>query len=410
MRNTFNIIVFLCAIVTMSFGQMDTTISLVSKIDFSPQYQLHDGNQILLMGYTQSIGGTIDLPSPTINVKEGDSVQIDMWNLSQGPPHTIHLHGLDVNQANDGVPMLSFYVEHDDTGSYYMKVPHPGTYLYHCHETSVLHVQSGMYGLLIVRPQSADTLTWEGGYSFHQEKAWLISEVDTNWHADSIINHPHDPTAMTHIILDYAPQHFLINGKSEQQLSHPEFEIDAAVDEVVLLRLANIGYYGNRFIFPSGLNAEIISSDGRPLPASYSSDTLDILPGERYQVLFKATNEFTDSIQVDYFSLSTEEVMGTQFTDVTISGTLGVTDLSLEDALIFPNPAKDEINIRLSEKLKNQATITVRDVSGQLILTEKMPQNQMIYLLSARNFSNGIYFIGIENDHLQLNQKIIVQH
>ena len=58
-------------VVAFSFitnAQMDTSITVVSKIDFQPQYELHDGNEILLMGYTASIGGAIDLPSPTRSI------------------------------------------------------------------------------------------------------------------------------------------------------------------------------------------------------------------------------------------------------------------------------------------------------------------------------------------------------
>ena len=108
-------------------AQMDSVLTLISKIDFQPSHELHDGNQILLMGYSSTIGGSLNLPSPTLEFKENDSIQLDMWNLSQGPPHTIHLHGLDVDQENDGVPALSFSVAHDDTGSYMFKAPHPGT-------------------------------------------------------------------------------------------------------------------------------------------------------------------------------------------------------------------------------------------------------------------------------------------
>ena len=244
-------IIFCLLFFTMnSFAQIDTTVSLVSKIDAFPQFELYDGNQIYMMGYTTTIGGAIKAPSPTLNFKEGDSVRIDMWNLSQGPPHTIHLHGLDVNQENDGVPALSFAVEHDDTGSYFFKVPHPGTYIYHCHETSVLHVQAGMYGLVIVRPQSADTLTWENGYSFHREYAWMTSEIDTNWQVDSIINHPHDTTATTHLILDYNPQHFLVNGMSEHQLDNSSAEI--------------VGGEGDTYYFHKEGMIDLLLNDGEP--------------------------------------------------------------------------------------------------------------------------------------------------
>lgn len=328
------------------FGQMDTTVMIISKVDFQEQYELHDGNLIHLMGYTQTLSAPINIPAPTLIFEEGDSVNLNMWNLSQGAPHTIHLHGLDVNQENDGVPHLSFEVVHDDTGSYYFEAPHPGTYLYHCHVTSVLHVQGGMYGLLIVKPKSDPNLTWENGYAFDSEHAWLLSEVDTIWHHDSIVNHPHDPQAMTHTILDYQPQHFVVNGKSESQLSSQA--IVASVGEKVYMRLANIGYYGNRIIFPAGMNAEVIASDGRPIPNPFNSDTVEVYPGERFGVMLEANAEFTDVIQVDYINLNTQTIENTQEVDVTISGFIGLDELENQDLLVYPNPANNEVQLPLS--------------------------------------------------------------
>lgn len=384
-------------------SQIDTSVTIISKIDFLPQYQLHDNKEILLMGYSINIGGGLDLPSPTLEFKENDSVQLNMWNLSQGPPHTIHLHGLDVNQENDGVPMLSYAIEHDDTGSYYFEAPHPGTYLYHCHETSVLHVQSGMYGMLIVRPQSADTLTWENGYSFHSERAWLTSEIDTNWHNDSIIHHPHDTTATTHLILDYKPQHFLINGKSEQQLLNT-VEIVASVGEIVYMRLANIGYYGTRFIFPTGLNAKSISSDGRPLPSEYVSDTIDILPGERFGVLIESQTEFQDLVNVEYFDLNTGIVADTQQIEVDINGFVGINELEFDEPLIYPNPASSELSIVLPNGKTGPFQVQIQNMLGQNVLE----QNNATKTINLSALTDGTYILKISHQNKQWNQKLII--
>ena len=136
------------------------TIDCYSQIDYSKliigrnngTMVLHDGNITDIFGFAETLGESISLPGPTINITEGDSVQIDFWNVSQGAPHTIHLHGLDVNQENDGVPALSYEVHHMDHGYYKFKAPHPGTYIYHCHVVSTIHVQAGMYGVIIVKP------------------------------------------------------------------------------------------------------------------------------------------------------------------------------------------------------------------------------------------------------------------
>ncbi|MCR9171077.1 MAG: multicopper oxidase domain-containing protein [bacterium] len=338
-------------------SQIDTSLTLVSKMDFQAQHELHDGNLVHLMGFTETLGAPILLPSKTLIFEEGDSVHITLWNMSQAASHTIHLHGLDVDQANDGVPHLSFEVAHDDSGHYYFEAPHPGTYLYHCHFTSVLHVQAGMYGLLIVKPKSDPNLTWENGYAFDSENAWLMSELDTNWHHDTIINAPHDPQSTTHPILPYYPQHFLVNGKSEGQLD--AFPLVASVGEKVYMRLANIGYYGNEVIFPAGMNAQIISSDGRPLPNVVNSDTVKLFPGERYGVLLEADAEFNDVVQINYVNMNTHQLENTQEIDLTISGFIGVDELGSNDPLVYPNPANQHVKLPLS------GTWRVLDLAGR---------------------------------------------
>jgi FtsP/CotA-like multicopper oxidase with cupredoxin domain len=388
-----------------AFGQIDTTVTLVSKIDAFPQFQLADGNQIYMMGYTQLIGAPIDIPAPTLNFTEGDSVQLNMWNLSQGPPHTIHLHGLDVDQANDGVPALSFAVPHDDTGSYYFQAPHAGTYIYHCHETSVLHVQAGMYGMVIVRPQTADTLTWDGGYSFHSENAWMMSEIDTNWHVDSIINHDYDPMEMTHAIVDYMPQHFLVNGRSEQQLNGSSSELSMSVGEKVYLRLANIGNFGNTLVFPPQLNAQVVASDGRPLPSAYFSDTLILLPGERYGVLLESSTLFTDSIQVDYFSLNTGEVWNTQYVDVDVDGFLNIETLDETSLKVYPNPTNGSLVVNLPSSGGTTKTVTVVNLIGELIMTQKFTGEE--HTIDLINLQTGTYLLEILHDENKYVQKII---
>lgn len=405
-------IISLACFSTIGWSQMDTTITLISKIDDQADFELHDGFMIRLMGYTQTIGGFIDLPSPTLNLTEGDSVLLNLWNLSQGPPHTIHLHGLDVDQANDGVPQLSFAVEHDDTGQYIFEAPHAGTYLYHCHETSVLHVQSGMYGMLIIRPQSADTLTWEGGYSFHSENTWMMSEIDTTWHNDSIINHPHDTTTIVHLIRDYLPQHFLINGKSETQIDGSDVEIQGSVNEIIYLRLANIGYHGNRVIIPSELNANVVASDGRPLPASIQSDTVEVLPGERYGVLLQANQELLDSIEVNYFDLNTQQNTNSQFAQVSIQGMLGTEEMvdSGVQLELYPNPSSGSFQMRISSRVADRYELNIYDVLGQLVAnqTVNLQEGTSVFQVEGKTPKSGIYSVQIVNNGHSITKKILI--
>ena len=117
--------VLLIIALTLAFGsaraQELSKVRLISKIDIKEHYKLWDGQEIALMGYTSKLSDTLKLPSPVLTVNEGDSVELHMYNFSQGAPHTIHLHGLDVDQANDGVPGLSSVVPHGESFYYRFK-------------------------------------------------------------------------------------------------------------------------------------------------------------------------------------------------------------------------------------------------------------------------------------------------
>ena len=384
-------------------------VNLFSKMDVSPQYTLWDGSNTMLMGYTELLGEAIDLPSPLIIVNEGDSVDLSLTNFSQPAPHTIHLHGLDVNQQNDGVPHLSFQIPHDSTGHYYFVAPHAGTYLYHCHVLSTLHVQAGMYGMLIVRPTNGSNTTWNGGYTFDSEHAWLFSEIDTNWHTFSVINDPWDPQSNSQLLLDYAPQYFLVNGLSEQQLYSNEASVNASVGEVVYMRLANIGYYGNRVIFPEHVNAKIISSDGRPLPSEVVTDTVSIMPGERYGVLVEPTIETNSFINIDYFNLNTQQTANTQKVPLNVDGFIGYIVTEKNQMLIYPNPTNDYFNVILPETLK-EVEIVVTNMLGQIVYSTKI---QLLdtdrYTLETLDWDEGIYLIQFDSQNGQLTEKIIIK-
>ena len=79
-----------------------------SQIDYSKliigrnmgTHTFHDGEQTRIFGFTETLSAATKIPGPTIYLNSGDSVKLDFWNMSQGAPHTIHLHGLDVNQQN----------------------------------------------------------------------------------------------------------------------------------------------------------------------------------------------------------------------------------------------------------------------------------------------------------------------
>jgi len=369
---------------------------------------LTNNDTIRVFGFAQSLGEQPGVPGPTLEMNEGDSVHIDLWNVSQGAPHTIHLHGLDVDQQNDGVPHLSFDVHHMDHGYYHFKAPHAGTYLYHCHVASTIHVQAGMYGLIIVRPPNGSNTTWNGGYEYTQEHSFFLSEIDTAWHTDSVLLHDHDSTLTIHQveIPKFDPQFFLINGLSDQQLIDSNTVFNSAVGQIDYTRLTNIGFCGVRVIFPPELNARIIASDGRPLPAEEISDTVYLFPGERFGVLTDPSIEFTGQITFDYIDMNTMMVKNAQVIPVNISGFAGGNEVEIEtfDLKLSPNPFKEKLEVEFKLNQAEGISFQFVDFSGRIVenvslgnfdigkhtvvLGEKLPSNKP-YILKIFG-ENGI--------------------
>jgi hypothetical protein len=153
-----------------------------------------------------------------------------------------------------------------------------------------------MYGGVVVRAANGANTAWTGGPAFTKDYTWLFSDVDKSWH-DNI------PMGT---VPSFEPDYFLINGKSDQQLNDTTVSIDANDGDTIFLRLINIGYTINKVIFPSAMNAETLTSDGRELPSYVQNDTVTLYPGERYGVMLDFSSAITDSIQVKYYDMYSE--------------------------------------------------------------------------------------------------------
>jgi FtsP/CotA-like multicopper oxidase with cupredoxin domain len=371
-----------------------------------------NGDTLRVFGFAPNLGAHPPIPGPLIEANQGDSVHIDFWNVSQLHHHTIHLHGLDVNQQNDGVPMLSFEVDHMEHGFYHFKAPHAGTYLYHCHVGSTIHLQAGMYGPIIIRPSDGSNTTWDGGYAFDTETMMFMSEFDTFWHSDSILDHPHDTTAMldTLEVPRYNPDNFLINGLSDHQLED-SIELNSKTDFVNYFRLVNIGYCSNRVIFPASLGAQIIDSDGRPLPSVEMNDTVDIYPGERYGVLVESNVAILDSIEVYYYDMMTGAIKDTQYVKVNIRVPDNVQELKmLQDLVLAPNPVSDQLKVMFNAVENRKVGYRVISLSGKLIESVHpvmVSQGKNQFSINTSSYAAGTYLISIIDENQVLSEQFI---
>ena len=196
------------------------------------------------------------VPGPMIRVREGDRVHLTLVNrMSQST--SIHFHGLELPNDQDGVPYITQPpVKPGDSFEYRFTVPNAGSHMYHSHHNSAEQVSKGLLGAFVVEP------------------------------AHPVAAHRADVDAV--MILNDGMHGYTLNGKSFPATQ----PIVAKRGQTVRIRFMNEGM----MIHPMhlhGMHMTVIAKDGWDQPAPWKCDTLNVAPGERWDVLVKATNPGT---------------------------------------------------------------------------------------------------------------------
>ena len=96
------------------------------------------------------------IPGPELRIRQGELVEVVLINEDIEKGVTIHWHGLNVPNAEDGVAgMTQDAVMPGETHTYRFRAEQKGTYWYHSHQQSSVQVARGLFGPLIIEPQSA---------------------------------------------------------------------------------------------------------------------------------------------------------------------------------------------------------------------------------------------------------------
>ena len=318
-----------------SLAQAPVTFHLFAEMN--GVHETAAGGEIPIWGYGWADEGFITLPAPLLSCLEGDSVHLIMDNPSP-ESHTIHLHGLDVDQANDGVPSTSFQVPTDSSATYAFRADHSGTYLYHCHVTTTLHLTMGMYGMiLITRP---DGTLWEEGPAYDRDIDLLFSDLEVEVNLDPTGAFPF------HTI---RPNYFMVNGLSGNSLTANSDVAAAVPGERVALRLGSMAYSKVSCTFPDEWNAQLVMSDGRPLPEAMSPGVLDIYPGERYTVLIDAPESQETNLSAEFLSMVNGSSLSTQSVWLNTSLVQVKGEPAAPTWSCFPNPVSERLHANLPE-------------------------------------------------------------
>jgi FtsP/CotA-like multicopper oxidase with cupredoxin domain len=214
------------------------------------QWEVEPGRTVKAWAYNGQV------PGPQIRVREGDRVRVKLINkLSQST--AIHFHGLELPNDQDGVPFITQPpVKPGESWIYEFTVPNAGSHMYHSHHNAAIQVGAGLLGAFIVEPKRARPA--------HRADVDYVMVLNDGAHG------------------------YTLNGKG-----FPATEpIVCNQGQTVRLRFMNEGM----MIHPMhlhGMHMTVIAKDGWDQPAPWKCDTLNIAPGERWDVLVKATNPGT---------------------------------------------------------------------------------------------------------------------
>jgi manganese oxidase len=196
--------------------------------------------------------GTV--PGPEIRVKQGQTVKVRVNNKL--PESTsIHFHGLEVtDNKQDGVTFVTQDpIKPGDTYEYTLTPLNCGSHMFHSHHSADAQVPLGLLGSFVVDCTTTPT----PAFAAHT-------------------------TEYTQVLTD-GPLGFGINGKSFPATS----PVVSKVGEKTLIRFMNEGL----IIHPMHLHGHpmmVVAKDGNYLPAPYLADTINIAPGERYDVVIES--------------------------------------------------------------------------------------------------------------------------
>ena len=211
------------------------------------------------------------VPGPTLRFRQGDRVRINVTNRLPEST-TVHWHGLVLPNVMDGPANITQKpIENGQLYRYEFTAVQAGSFLYHSHDHVDRQQSLGLYGALIIDPaNAADEIVADHEYTI-QLQEWLIRDG---------LTYPAMP-------MDGGqPNYFTINGRAFPSTDM----IRMKVGETLKVRFIGSN---NGFIHPMHIHGGpfvVVARDGETLAPSarFKADTVNVGPGQRYDVIWTA--------------------------------------------------------------------------------------------------------------------------
>lgn len=144
-------------------------------------------------------------------------------------------------------------------------------------------------------------------------------------------------------------------------------------------------------------NGTILLS-GSPAGGTYSGTAVS---GNSFNPALAGAGVFT----LNYLYTTTEGCSATAAKTVTVELCTGIASLSSEAVAVYPVPAGNELNIRLSSDMLSSASIELYDARGRLVISQQA--RELITNLPVQSLAPGIYNLRVSCDKGELIRRIV---
>ena len=230
------------------FTDPDVEIDLTAEV---VQWEVLEGEFVEVWGYNGQY------PGPEIRAKVGDKVRINFTN-NLAEATTIHWHGLEVPNDQDGVPGITQPdIPPGGSWTYEFVAPKAGTAMYHTHSNTVRQLSKGLFGAFIVEPR-------EGIPLYDREYTLLLHEINGFY---TVNGHSFPKTLEDSLLKIKSGERVLVRMINAGQIHHP------------------MHLHGHQF--------KVVQIDSNPLEFPITVNTQDIAPGQTVDVEIDGSNPGT---------------------------------------------------------------------------------------------------------------------
>ncbi len=244
----------------------------VGNVALEPTEVLADGTKVFdlvaeITKWEREPGDVVDawtyngmVPGPMIRLAIGDKAQIRLEN--ELPIATdLHLHGLNVDNASDGVaPYTQEVIKTGESYTYEYTADEQAVAMFHPHFHSQIGMPNGMFGTILVGDVRIPRGTTVGLEALPADLQ-IAQEVPMVLNDSGVIG-------------------FSLNGKSFPATA----PVVGKTGDWILVHYFNEGSQAHPMHMHQ-FDQIVVAKDGYPIDYPYTADVINVAPGERYSVL-----------------------------------------------------------------------------------------------------------------------------